>query len=62
MNAKVDADMQDSKSGRTALHHSVEKGDLPMAGYLITEVRACPSVEYSTQRGEQDCLQEGEQS
>ena len=38
MNARADVDVQDSKSGKTALHHSVEKGDLPMAGYLITEV------------------------
>ena len=37
--AKADVDVQDSKSGKTALHHSVEKSDLPMAGYLITEVR-----------------------
>ena len=38
-NGRADVDVQDSKSGKTALHHSVEKGDLPMAGYLITEVR-----------------------
>jgi len=37
--AKADVDVQDSKSGKTALHHSTEKNDLPMAGYLITEVR-----------------------
>ncbi len=34
----ADVDVQDSKSGKTALHYSVEKNDLPMAGYLITEV------------------------
>ena len=37
---KVNADVnvQDSKSGKTALHHSIEKGDLPMTGFLVMEV------------------------
>ncbi len=39
VNAKADVDIQDSKSGKTALHYSVERGDLPMTGYLVTGVR-----------------------
>ena len=38
MGAKADVDVQDSKSGKTALHHAVENDDLPMVGYLVTEV------------------------
>lgn len=38
MDAKADVDVQDSKSGKTALHHAVENDDLPMVGYLVTEV------------------------
>ena len=29
---------QDSKSGKSALHYLIEKGDLPLTGFLITEV------------------------
>lgn len=36
--AKADVDVQDSRSGKTALHHAVENNDLPMVGYLVTEV------------------------
>ena len=38
VDAKADVDVQDSKSGKTALHHAVENDDLPMVGYLVTEV------------------------
>ncbi len=38
MDSKADVDVQDSKSGKTALHHAVENDDLPMVGYLVTEV------------------------
>lgn len=38
VDAKADVDVQDSKSGKTALHHAVENEDLPMVGYLVTEV------------------------
>ena len=38
VDAKADIDVQDSKSGKTALHHAVENDDLPMVGYLVTEV------------------------
>ena len=38
VDAKADVNVQDSKSGKTSLHHSIERGDLPMAGYLISEV------------------------
>ena len=31
-------DVQDSKSGKTALHQAVENDDLGMVGYLVTEV------------------------
>ena len=31
---------QDSKSGRTALHHAVEAGNLGMTGYLIFKCKA----------------------
>ena len=31
--------IMDARSGRTALHHSVDIGDLTMAGVLISEVR-----------------------
>ena len=31
-------DMQDSKSGKTALHCAVEKGDLTITRYLLTQV------------------------
>ena len=41
VNAKADIDVQDSRSGKTALHHAVENGDLPMTGYLVTEVCMC---------------------
>ena len=43
---KVNADVnvQDSKSGKTALHHSIEKGDLPMTGFLVMEVCVCVHV------------------
>lgn len=40
VDAKADVDVQDSKSGKTALHHAVENNDLPMVGYLVTEVRS----------------------
>ncbi len=46
VNAKADIDVQDSRSGKTALHHAVESGDLPMTGYLVTEVGMI--IEYST--------------
>ena len=36
--ANADVNVQDSKSGKTALHHCIEKGDLPMAGFLVMEV------------------------
>ena len=35
---KADINVQDSKAGKTALHHSIEKGDLPMTGFLVMEV------------------------
>lgn len=38
VDAKADVDVQDSKSGKTALHHAIENDDLPMVGYLVTEV------------------------
>lgn len=44
VNAKADIDVQDSRSGKTALHHAVENGDLPMTGYLVTEVRSTVCV------------------
>ena len=51
---KADVNVQDSKSGKTALHHSIEKGDLPMTGYLVMEVlyvhvHVCIHVYYYTQ-------------
>lgn len=30
---------QDSKSGKSALHYLIERGDLPLTGFLITEVK-----------------------
>ena len=44
VDTKADINVQDSKSGKTALHYSIEKGDLPMAGYLLTEVCVCVCV------------------
>ena len=38
VNSQVDVNMQDSKSGKTALHCAVEKGDLTLTGYLLTQV------------------------
>ena len=35
----ADMNIMDARSGRTALHHSVDIGDLTMAGVLISEVR-----------------------
>ena len=43
VNSKADVNVQDSKSGKTALHHSVERGDLAMTGYLVTEVHISSS-------------------
>lgn len=37
---KADINVQDSKSGKTALHHSIEKGDLPMTGFLVMETNS----------------------
>lgn len=36
---KADMDLLDGKSGKTALHHAVDNDDLPVATYLLTEVR-----------------------
>lgn len=36
--ARPDVDIQDIKSGKTALHYAVEREELPMTGYLVTEV------------------------
>ena len=41
VNTKADVNIQDSKSGKTALHYSIERGDLPLSGYLVTEVCVC---------------------
>lgn len=38
VNSHVDVNTQDSKAGKTALHCAVEKGDLTMTGYLLTQV------------------------
>ena len=38
VNAKADVNVRDSRSGKTALHYSIDKGNLPVTGYLITEV------------------------
>jgi len=38
--ARPDVDIQDIKSGKTALHYAVEREELPMTGYLVTEVDA----------------------
>lgn len=35
----ADINIMDARSGRTALHHAVDAGDLSMAGFLIAEVR-----------------------
>lgn len=35
--ANADVNVQDSKSGKTALHYLIERGDLPLTGFLITE-------------------------
>ena len=45
---KADVNVQDSKSGKTALHHSIEKGDLPMTGYLVMEVCTCTCTLYNS--------------
>jgi hypothetical protein len=37
---KADINVQDSKAGKTALHHSIEKGDLPMTGFLVMETNS----------------------
>ena len=36
--AGADVNVQDGKSGSTALHHAVENDNLPIIGYLILEV------------------------
>ena len=36
--SKPDVNLQDAKSGKTALHYAVERQDLIMTDYLITEV------------------------
>ena len=41
VNSQVDVNMQDTKAGQTALHCAVEKGDLTMTSYLLTQVGAC---------------------
>lgn len=38
---KGNINMPDGKSGRTPLHHAVERDDLTTVGYLILEVRNC---------------------
>ena len=35
----ADMNTMDARSGRTALHHAIDIGDLGMAGFLISEVR-----------------------
>eukprot|EP00731_Ephydatia_muelleri_P012361 Em0006g1255a len=44
VNCHVDVNMQDTKSGKTALHCAVEKGDLTMTGYLLTQAEADPNA------------------
>ena len=41
--AEPDVDLQDAKSGKTALHYAVERGDLSMTGFIVTDV-CSPSV------------------
>ena len=36
--AQADINLPDGKSGKTALHHAVDNNDLPVAGFLLTEV------------------------
>ena len=54
---KADVNVQDSKSGKTALHHCIENGDLPMSGYLVMEVRERREME--REGGERDIGGEG---
>ena len=47
VNAKGDANVQDSKSGKTALHYAIEKGDsgINITGYLLMmQVCVCVCV------------------
>ena len=39
--AQADVNLPDGKSGKTALHHAVDNNDLPVAGFLLTEVTLC---------------------
>ncbi|KAH9508414.1 Nuclear factor NF-kappa-B p105 subunit [Bulinus truncatus] len=38
--AQAQVDLPDGKSGKTALHHSVDNDDLPVASYLLLEAHA----------------------
>lgn len=50
--AGVNVNAQEQKSGRTALHLAVELENIPLAGYLLLEVRA----EFLSPRSFQLCI------